>query len=109
MTMHVGDLDGSAAPSGKNWVATVVVTVHDASDAVLPGVTVTGTWGGRGSTSCTTGSGGTCSVSKKFGSKTTSASFTVTGLSFAGYAYDLTQNHDPDGDSLGTAIVVLRP
>lgn len=108
-TMHVGDLDGSAAPSGKNWVATVAVTVHDGSEAVLAGVTVTGTWGGRSSTTCTTGSGGSCSVSKRFAGKTASATFTVTGLSLSGSTYEAAANHDPDGDSNGTSVTVLRP
>jgi hypothetical protein len=35
--------------------------------------------------------------------------FTVTNLSKAGVRYDAAANHDPDGDSNGTVIVVNQP
>jgi hypothetical protein len=36
-------------------------------------------------------------------------SFTVTSLSHPTLAYDPAANHDPDGDSDGTTISVLKP
>lgn len=107
--MHVGDLDGTSTPSGSRWWATVVVKVEDSAHAALGGVTVTGTWNGGSSATCVTGTAGTCSVSRRFGGRVTSVTFAVAGLSLSGYTYGSGANHDPDGDSNGTSIVVLRP
>jgi hypothetical protein len=38
-----------------------------------------------------------------------SATFTVTGVTLANSTYTPASNHDPDGDSNGTTIAVLRP
>jgi hypothetical protein len=35
--------------------------------------------------------------------------FTVTSVTRTGSTYTAAANHDPDGDSDGTAIVVFRP
>jgi hypothetical protein len=35
--------------------------------------------------------------------------FTVTTIVATGRSYDPSRNHDPDGDSDGTSIVVTRP
>jgi hypothetical protein len=35
--------------------------------------------------------------------------FTVTSVTLAGSTYTPTANHDPDGDSTGTMITVIRP
>jgi hypothetical protein len=108
--MHVGDLDGARALVRRAWTATVTVTVHDGSHAPLAGVTVTGTWGGRnGSMSCVTAAAGTCSVTRQLANRLTSATFTITGLAGNGSSYTAAANHDPDGDSTGTAITVLHP
>lgn len=110
MIVHMGDLDGSATPSTlSRWRATVVLTVHDATDAPRGGVTVRGTWDGGSTVSCVTNSAGTCSVTKLFSNSKTRTTFAVTRLSLSGYTYDAGANHDPDGDSTGTSIVVLRP
>jgi len=108
--VHVGDLDGSAAPStASRWRASVDITVHDVTDAPLGGVTVRGSWAGGSSASCVTSSAGTCSVTKVFPNRKARTTFVVTILSLTGYSYDAASNHDPDGDSTGTSIVVLRP
>lgn len=111
-TMHVGDLDGSKTSSKSNWTATVTIRVHNASHAAVSGALVSGSWSGgfAGAAACTTNGSGQCSVStgnipKKKGSVT----FTVTGVSHASLTYQLSDNHDPDGDSTGTAITVLKP
>jgi hypothetical protein len=36
------------------------------------------------------------------------ASFGVSGMTLAGYAYKPSANHDPDGDSNGYSILVRR-
>ena len=110
-SVHVGDLDASSVISGSRWNATVIVTVHDASNAPVPNVTVNGSWGNgtTGTGSCTTGADGICSISRT-SLKTTvsSVSFSITGLS-ASVPYQSSSNHDPDGDSNGTTVIVSKP
>jgi hypothetical protein len=111
--LHIGDLDRSASPSGKAWTARVTIWIHDTAHAAVSGVVVTGSWtaGATGSASCTTGTNGACTVQKTKLSRTTVASvtFTVTSGSRSGWTYAAAANHDPDGDSTGTVIVVPRP
>jgi hypothetical protein len=38
-----------------------------------------------------------------------SVTFTITGMSKSGFSYAAGSNHDPDGDSNGTSIVVTKP
>jgi len=95
-TMHVGALSGSSAPSGTSrWRATVTITVHDQNHNPLSGVTVTGAWsaGASGSSSCTTGAAGTCTVSKTLNNARPSVTFTVTNLVKTGYTYQSSANH----------------
>jgi len=110
--MHVGDLDGSSTNSGRNWQATVTITIHDQSESPVSGVDVSGVWSGdtTGEGACTTDSSGTCSIESALIPKkgTNSAILSVTGASHATLTYDETGNHDPDGDSSGTAIQVNK-
>ncbi|MGH9891136.1 MAG: S8 family serine peptidase, partial [bacterium] len=106
-----GDLDGSATSIKNNWTATVTIRVHDASHNPVNGATVSVSWSGgfSGSASCVTNGGGACSVGtgnipKKKGNVT----LTVTNVS-GSLTYQPGDNHDPDGDSNGTAITVLKP
>lgn len=103
-TLHVGDLDGSSTSAGGSWTATVTVAVHDASHAPVAGVPVAAAWSGgySGNAACTTDASGQCSVtSGGIAKKRGSVSLMVTAP--AG------PNHDPDGDSNGTTITVLKP
>jgi subtilisin family serine protease len=110
---HVGDLDRSATTSGKTWTARVTIRVESAMHAALSGAVVTGTWsdGSSGTATCTTAANGTCSVQKTKLTRATVASvrFTVTSVARTGGTYIPSANHDPDGDSNGTTIVILRP
>jgi hypothetical protein len=113
--MHIGDLDGIASRSSSSWSATVEIAVHDASHNPLNGVTVVGRWSrsGLNANTCTTGDlggNGTCIV--LFPSISLSAAqirFTVTSVTKAGSTYQSTANHDVDGSSNGTVIIVQRP
>jgi len=110
--VHVGDLDGIGQPVRSRWEATVTITVHDQNHSPLANATVAGTWsaGATGGAECTTGANGQCSVTKgnlKF--SVASVTFTVDSVTLAGYSYVPTSNHDPDGDSDGTSIVVSAP
>lgn len=111
LAMHVGDLDGSSTRQGSTWTASVTVTVHDSSHNPVANATVSGTWsnGTSESASCTTSTSGQCSVSKSsIPNRSQSVTFTVGNLSHETLSYDSTRNHDPDGESNGTSITVLR-
>ena len=108
--LSVGDLDGQARPTGKNWSASVTIAVVDAGAASVAGVSVSGTWAAGGSASCTTDATGRCTVTRSgIHKNTASARFVVTQLTKTSFSYDPTRNRDPDGDSDGTAITVVRP
>jgi hypothetical protein len=110
-TMHVGDLDGTSTQQSR-WTATVTITVHDANHNPLANVTVTGNWsnGATGTVTCTTGSNGQCTVSKSgIRNGRNSVTFTINNLARSNYTYASASNHDPDGSSNGTRIVVRKP
>ena len=111
--MHVGDLDGSSAiEGGGRWGATVTVTVHDTNEAPVANATVYLSWSGgaSGSGSCVTNANGQCSITVSgIRNKDVSVTFTVTNATHASLAYQSVANHDPDGDSTGTVIVVNKP
>ncbi len=111
-TLHVGDLDGASAPAGARWNATVVITVHDQAHNPVAGVTVSGLWsnGTSGSSSCVTNANGQCTVIKtNLRTTTNTVTFTITNATKAGFTYTSASNHDPDGDSTGTVIVIAKP
>lgn len=113
--MHVGDLDGFPMRGASSWSATVEIAVHDADHNPVNGATVVGNWSrvGLNANTCTTGSGGgngTCIV--LFPSISLNAPqirFTVTSVTKSGSTYQSGANHDADGSSNGTSIVVTRP
>ncbi|MEJ2710412.1 MAG: Ig-like domain-containing protein [Anaerolineales bacterium] len=110
-TLHVGDLDGSSVNNGATWQANVTVTVHDDQHNLLANATVSGAWSGgaSGMASCTTDGSGQCSVlSQNVPKKTGTVTFSVTDVTHASLTYDSSANHDPDGDSDGTTIVVSK-
>lgn len=109
--MHVGDIDGAASKKGNSWTAKVTVHVHTASHAAVGGATVTASWSGGapGAGTCTTDRRGRCTItSAKLPLGVASVTLAVTGVSHSGYAYESTANHDPDGSSNGTTIVVMQ-
>lgn len=111
--MHVADLDGvSSLVNSKSWKATITVKVVDANGVAVSGAVVTGAWSGgiTGTGTCTTGAAGTCAVaSSNIKTTKTSVTFTVSDVAAGGFTYDAAANADPDGDSNGTAITVLKP
>jgi hypothetical protein len=112
VTVHGGDLDGSSvdAPRGR-WEATVSITVHDSSEGAVSGALVEGSWSGaRGGGSCTTDASGQCSVTNgNLKGNVPSVTFSVSNVTSGAGDYAAGDNHDPDGDSDGTAIAVDKP
>ncbi len=112
--MHVGDLDGAKASTngGRRWQATVTITVHDAGHTPVSGATVSSRWtnGATGTSSCVTNAAGQCSVVKSnLRTNVSSVRLNVTNVTKAGSTYSAAANHDPDGDSNLTYIIVTRP
>jgi hypothetical protein len=108
LPVHVGDLDGTSTAAQNKWNATVTITVHDGGHFAVAGVVVTGFWNDDTGATCTTTGDGRCAVSKPGLLKTAKASFSISNLSHATFAYSVTGNHDPDGDSNGAVITVTR-
>jgi hypothetical protein len=111
-SLHVGDLDGAGTSQGGKWTAFVTIIVHDSNHSPVAGALVSGAWsnGASGSASCTTDSAGVCTVSKNnIRNNFTSVTFTVNSVTHSTLIYNSPDNHDPDGDSNGTAIVVNKP
>jgi serine protease AprX len=110
-SVHIGDLDRSVTLFSKSWNATVTILVHNSAEAPVAGVTVYGKWtnGATGTASCVTNASGLCSLTKSgLRNTTSSVTFTVTNVAGSGLTYNSATNHDPDGDSNGTAIVIRR-
>jgi serine protease len=110
LTVHVGDLDG-AISGKKSWNAKVTVYVHDGSHKLVAGAAVLGGWSGdaTGTSSCVTDRKGKCVLtSPRLAPSSTSVTLTVTAIALANYAYEPAANHDPDGDSNGTTIIVTK-
>jgi len=110
--IHVGDLDGVSTSVGTKWTATVMITLHDANCEPVEGATVSGAWSGgySGTGSCYTGADGVCSVTTgSMTRRSTSVTFTVTGVAKESAVYDTAANHDPDSDSDGTSITIDKP
>jgi len=109
--IHVGDLDSTSTWNARHnkWMARVTVVVHTAGDLPLANVKVTFGLSDGTTKSCTTAGNGTCVVSKEKAANVASLTFTVRNLVRSGYTYSSGSNHDVDGSSNGSSIVVTRP
>jgi hypothetical protein len=107
LTMHIGDLDGTRSVSKRTWSAKVTITVHDASEGIVPGAVVTGAWSPGAAASCTIGTTGACTITaSKIATSTASVTFTVGNVTKAGATYT-SGNHDPDSGN-GTTITIVK-
>lgn len=112
-TVHVADLDGVASwVNSTYWKATVTIRVADRNGAAVSGALVSVAWSGgyAASASCTTDGAGLCSLATgNIRKNKSSVTLTVTNVAASGFTYDPAANGDPDGDSNGTGITVLKP
>jgi hypothetical protein len=110
-TMHVGDLEGSSTIFGNRWSADVLVTIHDDSENPLANASVSGSWsnGTSGSGNCVTNGSGQCTITRNnLRGNISDVTFNVSSVTHASNTYQASANHDPDGDSNGTSIVVFK-
>ena len=95
-------MSGLGTPRKGGWTATVTVSVRDATESLVAGATVTGTWSTGGIGTCVTASTGSCSFATSVSRKSTSITWVVTSIAAPGYAYDGSAN-------VGPSIVVAAP
>jgi len=111
-TLHIGDIDSASIPGSRGrWDATVIFTVHDGDENPVNGATVSASWvsGATGGFSCVTDASGQCSSTKaNLKSNVSSVTVAVTGVSNGSDSYDAGSNHDPDGDSDGTTLLISQ-
>lgn len=112
--IHVGDLAGVGESIDRRaWKATARITIHDHLHTGLSGVAVEGSWGAgvTETSTCTTDPSGVCEVSIVVTEKKQkNVAFTVLNLTPTGEeSYLSLQNHDDDGNSDGTSIVIVKP
>jgi len=110
--LHVGDLDGiGVTQAGQKWRATVTVTMHDGNEGIVAGANVSIQWSTGATATTTTDANGQCAFTLSNLSKQTtpSVTLTITAATHATLSYSAAANHDPDGDSNGTSVVVNKP
>jgi len=120
-SIHIGDLDDvSVQAGGPNWSARVTVEVHDLNETPVAGATVfmdvtrIAKAGGTvtENLSCVTGANGRCTIMRTINENQyeNDVTFAVTNVTNPpADPYDSGLNHDPDGDSDGTTLVVSQP
>ena len=110
---HIANLDSSSINEGSTWTAEVAITVHDGNHNPLPGATVTATWGAAASgtvSSSATDDSGICRLTfTGIHKKESSVTLTIDNVAHQNLEYDADSNHDENGNSDGTAIVVGKP
>lgn len=120
-SIHIGDLDdASVQAGGPNWSARVTAEVHDLNEAPVANATVfmdvtrTAKAGGTvtENLSCVTGADGRCTIARTVNENQyeNDVTFSVTDVTNPpADPYDSGLNHDPDGESDGTTLVVGQP
>jgi hypothetical protein len=119
--VHVGDMD--AGPSFWDdgvawWAAEATVAVHKAYHNPLAGALVRATWTTTNTVvtgaSCYTGIDGRCTMASldvglEIHKKDSFIELSVTSVEYGSLVYRPQENHDEEGDSNGTTIVLQRP
>ena len=98
--------------NNNRWNATVTILVHDANENPVVGAVVSGLWSGEatGSGTCITDAAGQCTITlTNIKSNVSSVTFTVTDVALGSAVYQPVYNHDPEGDSDGSTITLIKP
>ena len=113
--IHVGDLDASILNYfGLYWKPTVTITIHNNAHTIMPRVIVDFTWSGGVTRTgrCLTNTKGQCAATPGLlrNSSVTTVTLNITKLTLyrSTISYNPAANHDPDGDSNGTTIVIVH-
>jgi lysophospholipase L1-like esterase len=101
-TIHLASGSGTSTARKGGWTATVSVSARDGDGAPVANATISGSWSTGGSDSCLTAADGACSFSQNMNKKVTTATWTITGITAAGYAYD-------SGSDAGSPVTVSAP
>ncbi len=105
---HVGDIDATRRVGSSSWRATATITVHSATETLVKSGTVSGSWNGGPTVTCALTTKGKCSITKTgIPLSQANITFAVTGIS-TGSPYAPAYNHDPDGSSNGTSILIVK-
>lgn len=106
------ELNGSATSAqGKPWSAAVTIVVHDEGHRPVPNAILSGAWStDTRPATCQTTALGQCTIAKRTRKgDLRSVTFRVIEVAEATHPYQPSFNRDPDGDSTGTMIMVMRP
>ncbi len=112
--MMIVDLDGTVTgAAGNRWRARVTIWLHDQADVPVANADVTGAWSDHPGevVTCRTNKMGLCNVSQNsldVGVQPT-VTYTILSVSHPQVGYAPASNHDSDGDSDGTTIVITEP
>ncbi len=102
-SVAIGSLSGSGVVKGKNWTATVSITVLSSAKVVIGGATVSGRWDGGSVVSCVTNSAGVCSLaSAALKLRKLNTVWQVSTVAGPSLAYDATNN-------AASAITISKP
>jgi len=110
-SVHVADLDGSVYwLNSRRWEAEVSIRVEDDLGQPVVDAMVSGTWFAKKTQldSCITDSNGVCSVTNQARSNNLSQTFKIDAIHHANLAYDATANYDPEADSDGSSIRLVK-
>ncbi len=115
-TLHVGNIDGGKENNNNQWRASANFTIHDTNHNPVSGAIVSHSWSSRdasGSGAWTTLEGGTGQCPSGWTSylkkRNKSVTFAVDNVAIPLLQYQPAENHDPDGDSDGTTITIVKP
>lgn len=95
-SMHVDNIAMVLVVKRSSAQASATVTILDANGKAIPGATVSGKWSGivSGTASASTDSSGSVKFTSASTKKSGTFTFTVTGITLAGYSYDSATNKE---------------
>ena len=106
---HIGDLDAATNVQKRSWDAFVTLAIHDGAHQPAAYASVTGVWSNGSTASCTADHLGVCTVARHgLPNSTPSTTFTVQSVVSGAAIYSAAANHDSDGETNGTSVIVRK-